>query len=86
MLQSTAAVTLTWKRNGQAWLENKEPKLVQSVYGSLFKEVIVQPSDLSTSYEQHFGSFGCGLSGKTVYFLPVSANSRPFNFGLPDVR
>ena len=59
---------------------------MQSVYGSLFKEVIVQPSDLSTSYEQNYGSFGGGLSGKPVYFLLVSANLRPFNFGLLDVR
>ena len=55
--------------NGQAWLENKEPKLVQSVYGSLFKEVIVQPADVSTSYEQDFGSFGGGPAGKPVRFL-----------------
>jgi hypothetical protein len=50
----------------QAWLENKDPKLVQSVYGSLFKEVIVQPHDLNTSYERDFGSFGGGLAGKPV--------------------
>ena len=53
----------------QAWLENKDPKLVQSVYGSLFKEVIVQPNDLNTTYERDFGSFGGGLAGKPVHFV-----------------
>ena len=52
--------------HGQAWLENKEPRLVQSMYGSLWKEVIVQPNaeGFKSSYTQDFGLFGGGLPSK----------------------
>ena len=53
--------------HGQAWLENKEPKTVQSVYGSLWKEVIVQPADVVSSYAQDYGAFGGGTVGKTLH-------------------
>jgi hypothetical protein len=36
------------------------------VYGSLWKEVIVQPAGLVSSYTQDYGAFGEGAAGKTV--------------------
>lgn len=54
----------------QAWLENKDPKSMQSVYGSLWKEVIVQPDKMTyaSRYVQDFGSMKAGLAAKPVYF------------------
>ena len=54
--------------HGQAWLENKPPKLVQTTFGTQWKEVVVhpEPDNFRSNYSYDFGTFGDGQAGRSL--------------------